>query len=227
MGITRPCMKFQKSYHFGDTRMGLSISAYSFGHKGPEVLILGGVHGDETEGVIAANGLLRVFDQSFPFQLKVTLVPMFNLDGILKNQRRNAHNVDLNRNLPTTDWSPEAIKERYNPGPFAGSEPENQALIKYLKDKKPIFIITLHSWENPMLNTNGDCQAVAKTISAHTKYKITSDIGYPTPGSLGCYCGLERQIPTITYELERGLCSKTILKNHVPAILEGLKVLES
>jgi protein MpaA len=36
-------------------------------------------------------------------------------------------------------------------------------------------------------------------------YEITEDIGYPTPGSLGTYAGWERQIPTITFEIERGL----------------------
>ena len=45
----------------GQTRLGLPITVHQFG-KGPkEVLILGGVHGDEPEGVIAANGLLTAF----------------------------------------------------------------------------------------------------------------------------------------------------------------------
>ena len=57
-----------------------------------------------------------------------------------------------------------------------------------------------------------------------TGYKIEPDIGYPTPGSLGTYAGLERQIPTLTYEIERELSFDLIIKNHVPAIIEGLKV---
>ncbi len=218
-------MTFQKTFHFGYTVQGLSIPAYSFGRQGPEVLIMGGVHGDETEGIIAANGLLQVFSQSFPLRIKVTLIPIFNLDGALKSQRCNARHVDLNRNLPTCDWSPKMDKKRYNPGLHANSEPENQALVDFIENQKPRFIITLHSWK-PLLNTNGDCYSVATAIAAHTNDRITDDIGYPTPGSLGVYCGLERQIPTLTYELERGLNAQSVLKKHTPAIIEGLKMLE-
>ena len=34
-----------------------------------------------------------------------------------------------------------------------------------------------------------------------TGYKVEESIGYPTPGSFGTYCGIERNIPTITLEL--------------------------
>ena len=130
-------MVFQKSFHFGYTGQGLSIPAYRFGGRGPEVLIMGGVHGDEIEGIIGANGLLQAFSQSFPFNLRLTLIPIFNLDGALKARRCNARCVDLNRNLPTRDWSPKIVKRKYNPGPFANSEPENQALVNFIEKRKP------------------------------------------------------------------------------------------
>ena len=218
--------QYQQSFHFGYTSEGLTIPAYKFGDKGPEVLVIGGVHGDEIEGITAANGLLQTFSRSFPFKLNLTLIPILNLGGALRSQRKNANEIDLNRNLPTQDWTPEVAKKKYNPGPAANSEPENQALVEFVKNTQPRFIISLHSWK-PMLNVNGDCAAVANIISSHTGYIITDDIGYPTPGSLGTYCGLERQIPTITYEFERFLSAETILNKHVPAIIEGLKVLEA
>ena len=218
-------MAYQNAFTFGETSQGLVIPAYRFANKGPEIFIIGGVHGDEIEGIVAANGLLKAFSETFPYKLNVTLVPIFNLDGALRNQRKNANEVDLNRNLPTQDWTPVIDEVRYYPGPAANSEPENQALVEYLQAHNPKFIFTLHSWK-PMLNVNGDCEKVAKVISQRTGYIITEDIGYPTPGSLGTYCGLERQIPTITYEFERKISASDILKKHVPAILEGLKVLE-
>ena len=46
---------------------------------------------------------------------------------------------------------------------------------------------------------------VAKAMHTALALEITEDIGYPTPGSLGTYCGLERNLPTITWELQRGL----------------------
>ena len=56
-----------------------------------------------------------------------------------------------------------------------------------------------------------------------TGYEIVESIGYPTPGCLGTFTGLERAMPTLTYEIERGSNAKQIIDTHVPAILEALK----
>lgn len=214
-----------RAFIFGYTRQLLPIPAYHFGHQGTKILILGGVHGDEVEGVQAAHGLLGAFLKNYPYSYQTTLVPCLNLDGLHLKQRKNAHGVDLNRNLPTSDWSSQFTKESYYPGTQANSEPENQCLVEYIKHYNPHFILSLHSWI-PLLNTNGDCKRFAKIVSSLTGYTITDDIGYPTPGSLGTYAGIERNIPTLTYEIERGLSANKIISTHVPAILEGLKVYE-
>ena len=207
------------------TANGLPIPAYRFGSNGPEVLILGGVHGDEREGVEAAHGLLGRWRNGFPFRLRVTLIPALNLDGVLRASRLNARGVDLNRNMATKDWSPIANTPRYQPGPRANSEPETEALVRLLDEVKPRFILSLHSWK-PMLNVNGDCRPEAEAIARRTGYVIEETIGYPTPGCLGTYAGIERGLPTLTYEIERGLPAPEILAVHVPAIEEGLKVTE-
>jgi murein peptide amidase A len=209
---------------FGKTALGLPIPGYKFGTKGKKILILGGVHGDEPEGVIATMGLLDQFSQDFHLSLQVFLVPTFNLDGVIAQTRMNSNGVDLNRNLPTQDWTPEIQKPRYNPGPHPLSESENKALVEFISNEKPDFILSMHSW-NPMLNINGDCMNFAKVISNMTGYKIEHDIGYPTPGSLGTYAGIEKHIPTLTYEVEKGLRPEYILSIHVPAILTALKTL--
>lgn len=214
-----------KTSIFTFTSKGLPVPAFEFNNSGPEVLILGGVHGDEVEGVIAAQELLKYFMNSFPYKLNVTLVPQFNLEGVIFKTRGNGNGVDLNRNLPTQDWSPEVKTPRYHPGPFAGSENENKGLIKYLDEKKPVFVLSLHSW-HPVLNVNGNCHKTAQVLAQRTGYKIDDDIGYPTPGCLGTYAGLERNLPTLTYEIERGLSAENIIDIHVPAILESLKTLE-
>jgi len=217
-----PKSEEMKSYTFGHSPLTLPIQAYRFSNGGAKVLILGGVHGDEIEGVIAAHGLLNEFTQSFPYQLDLTLVPAFNIDGVLHRTRTNSRGVDLNRNLPTKDWSPEVKTVRYHPGPFAGSEPENRALAQFIETESPQFILSLHSW-HPVLNVNGDCLKEAECLARWTGYKIDADIGYPTPGCLGTYAGLERGSPTLTYEIERGLAADKILQIHVPAIMECLK----
>lgn len=210
---------------FGKTANGLPIPAHHFGHHGPRVLILGGVHGDEGEGVVAAHGLLESFLKSFPYRLRLTLVPMLNVDGVVAKTRQNGNGVDLNRNMATKDWTADVANPRYYPGTKANSEPENQALAHFIDSEKPEFVLSLHSWY-PVLNVNGDCLAEAEVLHKWTGYRIDADIGYPTPGCLGTYAGLERGSATLTYEIERGLHPKDILRIHIPAILECLKTTE-
>lgn len=214
-------------FTFGHSSFGQPIVGFEIPSdpQAPSVLILGGVHGDEYEGVVAAEGVLAALREGPAYRLNLTIVPRFNPDGVLFRTRGNGKGVDLNRNLPTKDWSPEAKTPRYFPGPAAGSEPENQALMRYLDEKKPKLVISLHSW-NPILNVNGDCRPEAETIAKLTGYNIDDDIGYPTPGCLGTYAGLERQSPTLTYEIQRGQEVPDILKIHVPAVLAALKTAE-
>jgi protein MpaA len=204
------------------THLGLPILAYDFGHQGIRVLILGGVHGDEVEGIACAKALLSDLQQNFPYAIQVTLIPEMNPDGSLLKQRTNSRGVDLNRNMATQDWSPEIKSERYHPGPHPMSEVENQVLAEELKNSH--FVLSLHSW-HPVINVNGNCLKEAQILAAHTGYKIDADIGYPTPGCLGTYAGLERNIPTITYEIERGLDIKKVTEIHPAAIHKMLEFL--
>jgi protein MpaA len=183
---------------------------------------LGGVHGDEIEGLIAAQGLLRELISGQLPALDVTVVPILNPDGAFRRERRNGRGVDLNRNLPTQDWSPVAATERYHPGPAAGSEPENQALMKLIERSSFSLIVSLHSWK-PMLNINGSCRQEAEAVRALTGYIIEESIGYPTPGSLGTWAGHERALPTLTYEIERGLPDEEVLRVHVPAVISAIQ----
>ena len=211
---------------FAHSPAGLPVFQYSFGTQGRRVLILGAVHGDEVEGVAAAFGLLENFQKNFPYRLQITLIPIFNPDGVLAKTRTNSHGVDLNRNLSTQDWSAHIATPRYHPGPHPLSEPENQALAKLLDSSlKPDFICSLHSYK-PMINVNGDCADFAKVLAQHTGYEIVPDMGYPTPGSLGTFAAVERGIPTVTFEIERGQPASETLRQHVPALLSALYTLE-
>lgn len=215
----------------GLTENSLPILAYHFGRAGKRVLILGGVHGDEVEGVVLAQGILSRLLRHDDLSLRLTLIPTFNLDGVLAKTRGNARGVDLNRNLPTKDWSNIATTPRYQPGPSPLSESENRALVEFIENEKPEFIISLHSWK-PMLNINEPkgsviCEKVAKVIASHTGDIIEPTIGYSTPGCLGTFAGFERGIPTITYEIERGMKAPEVLRRHLQAVFEGLKVLET
>ena len=205
----------------GKTPKGLPIFSYEFGKEGPVVLILAGVHGNEPEGNYIALELLQKWIKDFPYKLKLTLVPFFNVEGCLTNERTNSNKIDLNRNLPTKNWTPYYEEEKYYPGKEACSEPENKALVEWINKNPVRFIISLHSYD-PMIQVNGDCSPEADIIGKETGYELKDSIGYPTPGCLGDYAALERNIPVITYESERGSSIESALKIHVPAIEKAL-----
>ena len=216
-----------KSFVLSQTSTGLSLFAHRLGHRGPRVLLLGGVHGDEVEGVALTRELLgRYVSGGLPYKLEMMVIPVLNVEGLLAQTRHNSSGVDLNRNLPTKDWTPQVHNPRYCSGSSPNSELENQALTQVIEDFKPIFIFTFHSFSRWMININGDCQREGGFLGELTSYPVHADIGYPTPGSLGTYAAWERGIPTITYELKRGQDLKTLLPPHIRAVDQCLQLIE-
>lgn len=193
---------------WGRSALGKPISLYRKEHtdEGHPLLFIGGVHGDEPEGVRLAEDLLTWIQGSLKLGKKLrdwVLIPDINPDGSSLKQRMNGNGVDLNRNFPSKDWSPEAKGPRYHPGPHPGSEPEVQALVQLIQDIRPRVIIHFHSWE-PCVVYSGDGRDWAETIAQGTGYPVWEDIGYPTPGSLGQYGALELGIPVICVEAQEG-----------------------
>ena len=185
----------------------------------PWILLLGGVHGDEIEGVWLMEALIERWRQVSPeIPIGVGVWARVNPDGLANAQRWNANHVDLNRNLPSRDWTPEVINPRYPPGPSAGSEPETKALVALIEEGKPSAILSAHSFSKYQININGPSREWGEKLSSLCGYPVTEDIGYPTPGCLGTYCGKELGIPTITLEIERGLSREQVLELHLPVI---------
>lgn len=187
------------------------------------LLLLGAVHGDEVEGLWLLEEMRARWTQEFPYRnVGVVLWARVNPDGVVTGQRWNSRNVDLNRNLPTKDWTPEIKNPRYPPGRAACSEPENRALVKLIETTNPCAVLSAHSFSNFQVNANGPSRPWADALSKVCGYPVTEDIGYPTPGSLGTYAGKERGIPTITLEIERGLPREKVLELHVPVMERAL-----
>jgi protein MpaA len=190
------------------------------------------VHGEEIEGVWLIDELSKHFNKQYPYQsFGVLLLLNANPDGISNLQRTNANQIDLNRNLPTKDWSAEFTNPRYNPGKAPGSEPENKALLQLINSIQPLAILSLHSFSKVQVNLNGTQHGSAvrdwgQKMAEDCGYPLTEDIGYPTPGCLGTYAGSERGIPMITLEIERGMSEENVRKKFVPTVLKGLNYWE-
>jgi len=63
-------------------------------------------------------------------------------------------------------------------------------------------------------------------MSGHNGYPPAATIGYPTPGSLGSYAGIDRQIPMITLELPRTLPGQAAWDNNRAALLAAISAAE-
>lgn len=188
--------------------LGQPISLFRKDHTGGErpLLFVGGVHGDEPEGVRLAEDLMGWIRGSLKLRRILrnwVVIPDLNPDGSKARQRMNGRGVDLNRNFPSSDWSPEAKGPRYFPGPSPASEPEVQALVRLIDEIQPEAIIHFHSWQ-PCVVYTGDGKSWAEKIALGTGYPVREDIGYPTPGSLGQYGLLNLKIPVICVEAQEG-----------------------
>jgi hypothetical protein len=167
------------------------------------ILLFGGVHGDEPEGVKLAQETLQwlISETKSEAQLLPWIViPCLNVDGFAQQTRVNGRGVDLNRNYPAKNWSPLFEKERYNPGPSPGSEPEVQGIVELLKSVRPKLVIHCHSWQPCIVATGTPGLPIAEMLSQSSGYKVIPEIGYPTPGSLSQYGWHDQQIPIICIE---------------------------
>jgi protein MpaA len=208
----------------GHSLEGKSITAFKTDIKASKYLyLIGGVHGNEVEGVYVLQELFNWLKNEHSLKdMPIVVLPILNVDGYRAQSRVNAHLVDLNRNLPTKDWTPEKSQPKYNPGPKPLSEPENQFLVKMLDKYKPGMIISFHTWK-PLLNHNGDCKDIAEYLNQFNNYEMADDIGYPTPGSLGAY-GVEKyNSPVLTFECPELKTHRETLKEIWLENEEGLK----
>ena len=191
---------------------GKAIELFSAKHQNERpILFIGGVHGDEPEGVELAKKFLAWLQKNNkPNLYSWLLIPCLNPDGYEKNERTNGNGVDLNRNFPSSDWDSHAKAPRYNPGTKPASEPEVRALVELIKKENPLVIIHFHSWEPCVVYTGAPGKAWAETLAEGTGYTAREDIGYPTPGSLGQYGWLECQTPVVCVEEQEHIDLATI-----------------
>ena len=142
----------------GSSVEGRDITAYHFGEGETELLFIGGIHGGYSwNTALVAYDLmdhLEANPDAIPSNLKVTIVPVLNPDGLYNvvgvegrfttsdvpegrdaavPGRFNANEVDLNRNFDC-DWQEEGTWQNrtVSGGSEAFSEPESKAIRDYV-----------------------------------------------------------------------------------------------
>jgi protein MpaA len=210
---------------YGSSHDGASLTVWLPEDRHPEVLVVASIHGDESETTVVLSDALRSIP---PDGLKNAVVLCANPDGLVRGTRGNAAGVDLNRNFPTSNWSPEPVyyKDRrdepqdiaLSPGAHPASEPETTALLSLLEQLKPRAVVSLHSALECIDDANDS--VLGRELSARTGLPLQPDVGYPTPGSFGSWAS-EHKLNLVTYEFEAA--SPYDLKDrHAPVLIEVL-----
>ena len=189
------------------------------------ILIIGVFHGDEPQGKLLIEEYLKKHSPN-----NLLFIPCLNPDGLSKNIRTNSNGVDLNRNFPTKNWGKnegenatcDDCTTAYYGGKSPASEVETQFVINVIEKYSPKLILTIHA-PYKVVNYDGPAKEIAEKISKIIGYPAEGSIGYPTPGSFGTYCGVERNVPTITLELDEEVPIETLYKKMFE-IFEELKV---
>ncbi len=187
---------------------GRDIIAYHFGEGDREVLFVGGVHGGYSwNTALIGYALVDHFETnsgSIPSNLKVTVIPVLNPDGLYEvvgtegrftssdvsgNRtagRFNANEVDLNRNFDCNWETTSMWQERVvDAGSEPFSEPEVKALRDYVLKNEPVATVMYFSAGGGVYSSSCNGPASAQTQRLMNVYANAS--GYSAEGVFDSY----------------------------------------
>jgi len=174
----------------GKSTEGKDISLYQYGDGDTEILFVGGIHGGyEWNTVLLAYEAIDYLEanpQAIPDNIKVTIIPVLNPDGLNKvvgtstrfsltdvpkdeteavDGRFNANKVDLNRNFDC-DWQTSGTwqNKTVSGGNQVFSESESQAMKSYIENHDPQAVVVWYSAAGGVFSSS--CH---NGISAETK----------------------------------------------------------
>jgi murein peptide amidase A len=188
----------------GRSTQGRPLLARLFGGGGAggPLVVVAGVHGDEPSSVEAALELARALDEGEAPARAVWIWPALNPDGLAAGRKNSSRDVDLNRNFPARSFSA-AHEPGYSPGEAPLSEPETRAFAEFLEQIRPVGVVAVHA-PFACVNYDGPAAGWAAEVAASCGWPVRESIGYPTPGSLGSWLGVDRGLPVLTLELPGG-----------------------
>jgi protein MpaA len=202
---------------FGHSVAGRALRAYRIGD--PEArrkaLVVGSIHGDETEGHEIVGRVRRELREIS--RVEIWVVQTVNPDGAARNTRKNAHGVDLNRNFGE-DWNgsaPPSSADYAGPHPF--SEPESRAVRRLVKRVRPDVTVWYHQPWNAVLSP---CSGPSSTQREYARVAgmRTSCRGAGLPGTVRNWQNANFGGHAFVVELGGGELGSNAVRRHARAV---------
>jgi N-acetylmuramoyl-L-alanine amidase len=142
----------QRGEVIGRSAEGRPIRALRVGSPRARVklLVVGAVHGNEPAGRAVVDRLRRARP---PRGTALWLIEDANPDGSAAGSRHNARGVDLNRNFPYRWRHQDGV---YESGPGPASEPETQAIMRFVERERPRVTLWYHQALRMVVKSTGD-----------------------------------------------------------------------
>ncbi len=203
----------------GHSVEGRPLTVYRLGYGAEARLIVAGIHGGYEWNTIALAqqllAYLKAHPDMVPPEQTLYLLPNLNPDGEAREHgnagRGNAHGVDLNHNWPY-NWAPDWRRTgcwnylHLTGGEGPASEPETQALLRFIKMIRPAALISYHSAGGVIFD--GGEGRFAPSVDLARTLAQASGYRYPPPntgceytGNLTDWASLVMGIPAVDIEL--------------------------
>lgn len=180
----------------GKSVEGRDIVAYNFGNatSTDKILFVGGIHGGYEKNTVTVTqeliDYLKANPNVIPTNVKVSVVPILNPDGLAKGEgavgRFNGNTVDLNRNFDC-DWQTNGKwqNKTVSGGTAAFSEPESQAIKTYIEANNFTAVVVYYSAAGGVFSSSCHNGILAETRNLTNTYAKAS--GYPAHEEFNFY----------------------------------------
>lgn len=238
------------SFVIGYSNEKQPINCHEIGNGKISVLFIFGIHGNEV-GTIKLSHHFINWCYTHEAELRsysLYIIPCLNPDGYTtalqqpdywhggRIGRFNKNKVDLNRNFPTASFVEQSTwsfgknyskKQTVFCGSSAGSEPEIQALIKFIRDKKISTLFSYHNTAGDVTNSQSPlAQKLAQCYASLTNFKYMNHEEWKKLNQTGTakeWC----EENTINFvEIESSVRWGSDWKRQKPAMLKMLELLQ-
>jgi predicted deacylase len=203
----------------GASTQGRPIEAVRWGDGPRKLVLVGATHGAPERNTFELSlqliAYFRANPGEVPRDVSMYIVPALNPDGLAINSRRNARDVDLNRNMNTStdncsdnDWR-QTINGAYgvvsnNGGAYEESETESRLIRDFLLDADGVIFFHSNAGVVFPACDHEPSQALGRTFATAAKYEyIPVWDRYVITGGMHDWAG-GLDIPAITPELITG-----------------------